>query len=170
VLGPRARSLTWEQRQHASSWTATVKAAKQAQRRGTGRLWVLTVSDALVGMVELNHISVDGPDSQAEVGYWVDPRLHRQGVGSAGVALACDVAFGELGLHRVQAFVQHANVASTGLLAGLGFQLEGVARQVLWVSGGWQDHEIWALVRGDARGGVAARWSAGRAQGEQQAT
>jgi ribosomal-protein-alanine N-acetyltransferase len=170
VLGPRARSLSWEQRQHPSSWTATVKAARQAQRGGIGRLWVLTLSGALVGMVELNRISRDGPDSQAEVGYWVDPRLHRQGVGSVAVAMACDLAFGELGLNRVQAFVQHANVASTGLLTQLGFQLEGVAREVLWSAGGWQDHELWGLVRSDVQGGVLARSSAGRTQGEQQET
>jgi ribosomal-protein-alanine N-acetyltransferase len=169
VLGPPARRMGWEERQSPAAWLATHRAARELRRHGTGCLWVVTVEGALAGVVELSHIA-RGPAAQVEVGYWVDPRLHGQGVGSASVALACDVAFTEMGLHRVQAFVRATNVASTRLLGNLGFRREGVARQILWVDTGWCDHEVWALVRGDRPGGVLRAWSAGRITGEQQAT
>ena len=68
-----------------------------------------------------------------------------------GLALVIGRAFGELGLHRLEANVRRANRRSIALVRGLGFHREGVARGYLKIGGRWQDHERWALLKEDWR-------------------
>ena len=59
---------------------------------------------------------------------------------------AISYAFGELGLHRLEANIQPANHASIALVRRLGFQNEGYSPRYLRINGEWQDHERWALL------------------------
>jgi ribosomal-protein-alanine N-acetyltransferase len=60
-------------------------------------------------------------------------------------------AFDRLGLHRIEAACLPHNLASRGLLQKVGFREEGHARQYLRINGSWQDHVLYALLRGDIR-------------------
>lgn len=53
-----------------------------------------------------------------------------------------DVAFRDLGLHRVQAETLLHNVASQRVLARNGFVRYGTAPQYLRIAGRWQDHAM----------------------------
>ena len=55
-------------------------------------------------------------------------------------------AFGEVGLHRLEANIQPENKSSIGLVRRLGFQQEGYSPRYLKVGGRWRDHERWALL------------------------
>jgi ribosomal-protein-alanine N-acetyltransferase len=57
--------------------------------------------------------------------------------------------FGELGLHRVQAFIHPDNTASRTLVEKLGFCCEGLLRDNLRVGGTWRDEMLYALLRKD---------------------
>jgi ribosomal-protein-alanine N-acetyltransferase len=65
-----------------------------------------------------------------------------------------DFCFGELGLHRVQAFIHPDNGASRRLVAKLGFQSEGLLRDNLRVGDVWRDDMLYALLETDRRGKV----------------
>jgi [ribosomal protein S5]-alanine N-acetyltransferase len=54
-----------------------------------------------------------------------------------------------LRLHRVEAACIPGNNASIRLLEKTGFQREGFARQYLCINGVWQDHLLFARLRGD---------------------
>jgi ribosomal-protein-alanine N-acetyltransferase len=56
------------------------------------------------------------------------------------------VAFGELGLHRLEANIQPGNARSIALVRVLGFEKEGFSRRYLKIDGDWRDHERWALL------------------------
>ena len=71
----------------------------------------------------------------------------RRGLMRAGLALLIDEAFGELGLHRLEANVQPANERSAALVASLGFRLEGHSPRYLRIDGAWRDHDRWAITR-----------------------
>lgn len=77
-----------------------------------------------------------------------DSRRRRRSSGLMTEALraAVDFAFGELGLHRLEANIQPDNTASISLVRRLGFKQEGFSPSYLRINGEWRDHERWALL------------------------
>jgi len=69
----------------------------------------------------------------------------------AGIELVVQVAFGNLGLHRIEANIQPGNKASIALAQSAGFRREGFSPRYLKISGRWRDHERWALLADDWR-------------------
>jgi len=59
------------------------------------------------------------------------------------------LAFGELGLHRVEAGTLRHNVRSQRVLERNGFVQFGVAPAYLNIAGAWQDHILYQVVKPD---------------------
>jgi ribosomal-protein-serine acetyltransferase len=82
----------------------------------------------------------------AEMGYWI--RLDAEGRGH--VRRACraliDIAFAELGLHRVVIRAGVENARSRAIPQRLGFTYEGVAREEGRGSGGFYDLAVYGLL------------------------
>ena len=100
---------------------------------------------AIVGVVNINNI-LRGSMLSGTVSYYAAEAHARQGFMRAGLLQVKDHAFRTLGLHRLEANIQAANVASIALASGCGFQLEGVARRLLYINGAWRDHQRWAAI------------------------
>ena len=83
---------------------------------------------------------------RAAIGYIVDPERLRQGIGAEAVAAMLKFCFGDLGLHRVQAFIHPDNIASRRLVEKLGFRCEGRLRDNLRVGDEWRDDMLYALL------------------------
>jgi hypothetical protein len=65
-----------------------------------------------------------------------------RGFMTEGIGLVMSFAFGDLGLHRLEANIQPGNVASIALVRRCGFRKEGYSPRYLNVNGeGWKDHE-----------------------------
>ncbi|WP_163364249.1 GNAT family N-acetyltransferase, partial [Klebsiella aerogenes] len=60
-----------------------------------------------------------------------------------------DFCFGELGLHRLQAFIHPDNGASIALAEKLGFRREGLLRDNLRVGEHWRDDLVYGLLATD---------------------
>ncbi|MDQ6840708.1 MAG: GNAT family N-acetyltransferase [Actinomycetota bacterium] len=71
-------------------------------------------------------------------------RVMLAGLMTAGLRAVLNMASGELELHRLEANIQPANVASIALVQRLGFE-RGPICPVPMVGGDWRDHERWAL-------------------------
>ena len=69
--------------------------------------------------------------------------------GCEAVAEAVQLAFGDLGLHRVEASTLLHNVASQRVLARNGFEQYGTAPRYLQIAGRWQDHLLFARLKDD---------------------
>jgi ribosomal-protein-alanine N-acetyltransferase len=104
--------------------------------------------DALVGGVNLNNVR-RGVAQMVSLGYWVGAPFARQGLMTEALRGLLPFAFDRLALHRVEAACLPHNEASRGLLRKLGFREEGHARQFLRINGSWQDHVLYAMVRGE---------------------
>ena len=136
------------------------------------RLLVCRKDDgAVVGVINLNEI-VRGAFQSAYLGYYAFAPHARQGLFTEGLALVLRHAFRRLGLHRLEANIQPANLASRRLVRRLGFRREGFSPRYLKIGGRWRDHERWAIVReawAPARstrpGGPAGRAGRGPRQG-----
>jgi [ribosomal protein S5]-alanine N-acetyltransferase len=105
-------------------------------------------SGALVGVVNINDIRF-GSMMSASLGYYAFENIRAKGLMTEAVRLAVGRAFGELGLHRVEANIQPDNSRSRTLAQRLGFRLEGFSPRYLYVAGDWRDHERWAVLRED---------------------
>lgn len=101
---------------------------------------------ALGGVVNLNEI-VRGSFESAYLGYYAFEPHGGRGLVYAGLRLVIARAFGELGLHRLEANIQPENSKSIALVKRLGFTREGFSPRYLKLGGRWRDHERWALLR-----------------------
>jgi [ribosomal protein S5]-alanine N-acetyltransferase len=86
------------------------------------------------------------PFLSAALGYGTFLGFTGRGYMAAGLELVIRYAFGDLGLHRLQADIQPENLASLNLVKRLGFEFEGCAKANIRILGQWRDHERWALV------------------------
>jgi ribosomal-protein-alanine N-acetyltransferase len=102
----------------------------------------------VVGVVNLSEI-VRGVFRCAYLGYNGMAWCAGSGMMTEAVRLAVAYAFGELGLHRLEANIQPDNARSIALVRRLGFRQEGFSPRYLCIGGVWRDHERWALLAGE---------------------
>lgn len=100
---------------------------------------------AICGVVNLNVITYDALCS-AYLSYYAVARFAGRGYMKEGLQQLIEVAFGELGLHRLEANIQPDNERSIRLVESLGFVCEGYSPRLLMINGKWRDHERWALL------------------------
>ena len=93
----------------------------------------------IIGMISLNAI-VRGAFCSAYLAYKLDKEYLRQGLMSEALEKVIQIAFTELGLHRLEANVLPRNLASIALAKKAGFKEEGIARKYLKINGVWEDH------------------------------
>ncbi|MBF4563152.1 GNAT family N-acetyltransferase [Microbacterium sp. VKM Ac-2870] len=132
----------------------------QQYRDGGGVPFVMEYDGEVAGQLNVWGIA-RGSLSSATIGYWVSERFAGRGVTPTAVALATDVAFGELGLHRMEICIRPENSASLRVVEKLGFRYEGLRRRFIHIAGDWRDHFAFALVREDVPEGVLQRWLRG---------
>lgn len=105
---------------------------------------------ALVGAISLTAIA-RGVVQSAALDYWLGTAFVGRGLMGEALTAMLAAAFGELGLHRVEALVLPGNDRSRRVLERAGFRCEGTARGAVRVRGEWRDHERWACLATDPR-------------------
>lgn len=141
---------------------AGVRRLLQQYRDGTGIPFVMEGDGEIAGQLNVWGIA-RGSLASATIGYWVSERFAGRGITTTSVALATDVCFDELRLHRMEICIRPENQASLRVVEKLGFRYEGLRRRFIHINGDWRDHYAFALTREDAPGGVLQRWVQGRA-------
>jgi ribosomal-protein-alanine N-acetyltransferase len=116
-------------------------AAGQRQRieSDATRAFSILDRDRIAGTVTMSNI-VFGPFQSATLGYWVSERLCGRGLATRAVGEVIEIAFVELGLHRLEAAALVDNVPSQRVLEKNRFEPIGLARRYLRVAGEWRDH------------------------------
>jgi ribosomal-protein-alanine N-acetyltransferase len=109
---------------------------------------ILAPDDSVVGRVNLNEIAL-GPARRGVLGYYLDADAQGRGLATESVAEIVALAFGRLGLHRIEAATRLDNGASQRVLERNGFTRFGVAKDYLRVGGGWRDHVLYERIDGD---------------------
>jgi ribosomal-protein-alanine N-acetyltransferase len=108
--------------------------------------WAILDGDAIAGMIAVNDV-IRGAVQMGNVGYWVDEARNDRGLASAALADVVELAFGELGLHRLEAGTLPDNVASQRVLEKNGFERYGYAKELLLIAGRWRDHVLYERVK-----------------------
>ena len=102
--------------------------AKAAEREGRPIHWAIRKGPNLIGCCALDGVEL-GKSYRAEIGYWLARSYWGQGIMTAVVRIACDLAFRELGLLKITATLFDFNRGSARVLEHCGFELEGRLRK-----------------------------------------
>jgi [ribosomal protein S5]-alanine N-acetyltransferase len=103
---------------------------------------------AICGVYNVSQIFL-GPFRSAYLGYYALEPCAGKGYMREGMLPLFGFAFGDLGLHRLQANVQPENERSIALVRSTGFTEEGFARRYLQINGQWRDHLMFAVLAED---------------------
>lgn len=76
----------------------------------------------------------------------ISPAARREGIGTAAVRLACELAFVGHGLHRVQAETYGDNLPGQRLFERAGFTREGTRRRAYRRRGEWIDGALYGIL------------------------
>jgi [ribosomal protein S5]-alanine N-acetyltransferase len=137
---------TWKDADAARAWYERMR--KLEEGGGTVQLVIARAGDGLVIGTALLFMYDEG-SARAELGYVL--RRDHWGGGWMREALTAliDHAFGPMGLRRLEAGVNPANVASDALLVRLGFEREGVRRERWITKGRPEDSATYGLLARD---------------------
>lgn len=139
---PRPRRII-----ETSFWEAEAARAAEDYRDGGVARWVALSRDnmdCIIGRINYTQI-VRGPFQSCMLGYAIDRGHQGKGLMYEGLQATLTHAFEVLRLHRVQANYIPENHRSARLLQRLGFRVEGLARNYLFINGAWRDHVLTAL-------------------------
>ncbi|TXH51963.1 MAG: N-acetyltransferase [Burkholderiaceae bacterium] len=98
----------------------------------------------LIGTASLFHLNE--ACRRAEIGYGIARPHWRRGYMGEAVRALIAYAFGELGLHRLEADIDPRNIASARSLESLGFTREGLLRERWIVGGEVSDSALYGLL------------------------
>jgi len=131
----------------AARWIETyVRAWKDGSRAGFA---IVDAADgSFLGMVALVQIHLDM--AEGELGYIIAPAARGRGIAGRAIGLLAGWAFRELGLMRLEAWIDVANEPSKRVAERSGFIFEGVRRSVHFKEHQRADMAIYSLLPGEA--------------------
>jgi [ribosomal protein S5]-alanine N-acetyltransferase len=105
-------------------------------------------SDEVIGLINFTNV-VGYPFHACHLGFAIATRHQGKGLMRDGLQQAISDVFERLDLNRIMANFMPRNFRSARLLAGLGFRVEGFAKNYLKINGKWEDHILTSLLRSD---------------------
>lgn len=137
---------TWTSRRDAEEWLA--RTGRLVAAGGARQLVLLRKEDGrAVGSLLL--FKYEAASARIELGYALGRAHWGQGLMMEAVTAACTHAFAAMGIRRIEAEVNPANVASCRLLTRAGFTHEGTARQRWTTKGATYDTNLYGLLAQD---------------------
>lgn len=106
-------------------------------------------SGRLLGTMYFKIVSVD--DRTAEIGWLLAPQHQGHGYAAEAAGLLLELAFGQVGLHRVVAELDPRNAASISLCERLGMRHEAHFVEQMWFKGEWADTGVYAILEREWR-------------------
>ena len=135
-----------------------VRSLLRQHRDGSAIAAIIEYRGKMVGQLNVANI-LYGSVSSGSIGYWVSEKCAGKGITPAAVALIVDYMFIRMGLHRAEIAIRPENKASLRIVEKLNFRHEGTKQRFIHIDGDWRDHEVFALTREEAKGGVLAKFS-----------
>ena len=135
-----------------SFWERRLVQNRQEYRAGKSMRLVLLPKDggedgAVVGLANFTQF-VRGAFMACTLGYSLDQDAQGKGLMFEALSEATRHVFEVLGMHRVMANYLPTNERSGKLLRRLGFEVEGYARDYIFINGSWHDHILTSLING----------------------
>jgi [ribosomal protein S5]-alanine N-acetyltransferase len=104
-------------------------------------------TDELIGAVGIH--GIDPESGRCSAGYWVAATARGRGVAARALRLLCAYAFEELGVKRVELWIDPENKRSLGVAEAVGFTREGLLRSFMPIRGVRRDMLMYSLLPGE---------------------
>jgi ribosomal-protein-alanine N-acetyltransferase len=104
-------------------------------------------SDEVLGAVGIH--GIDPESARCSAGYWVAAEARGRGIAARAMRLICAYAFDELGVKRIELWIDPENKPSLGVAEALGFTREGLLRSFMPIQGQRRDMLMYSLLPGE---------------------
>lgn len=137
-------------REFYTTWFHEDKLELEREAIGQGelvKLWIFKRGEPgrTIGFFSFSNI-IRNASMSCLLGYKLDCYETNKGYMTEALQTGLDIAFGELGMHRIEAYIMPANARSLRVVEKLGFTREGVAKKYLNINGKWEDHIRMVLI------------------------
>ena len=116
------------------------------EKNETGIWWAICSLDNEIfyGAGGLNDLSKE--HKKAEIGFWLLTNFWRKGIMTEAIPLICNFGFENLGLHRIEGFVDSENFNCKKAMDKLDFQHEGTMKDCEFKDGEYISLDIYAKI------------------------
>lgn len=104
-------------------------------------------NENFVGSLGFHHLDLN--NKSAHIGYWLAKDAEGKGLMTRCTRRLVDYLFDEIGLNRIQINCNVENEKSRAIPERLGFQLEGIFRQIEFFDNRYGDWAIYAMLKED---------------------
>ena len=134
---------TLEATKEQLSWFSSLK------KNGTGIWWAVCTKDDLLflGAGGLNNMEKE--NKKAEIGFWLLPENWGEGIMKEVMPEICRYGFKNLGLHRIEGFVESKNSNCKNGLKKLDFNFEGTMRDCEVKNGRYVSIDVYSILKDD---------------------
>lgn len=141
-----ARYQLYEPRSRAEveEHVAKAAAATRLAEKGDWVEFAIERDGRVIGLIYFTISSVD--DRTGEIGWALTRAFQGEGYATEAARAVLDLAFGELGLHRVTAELDPRNEASITLCLRLGMRHEAHFVEQMMFKGAWADTGVYAVL------------------------
>ena len=117
------------------------------EKERTGMWFAVCSQDNKIfyGAGGLNDISKE--HKKAEIGFWLLTDFWGKGIMTEAMPLICNYGFNELGLHRIEGFVESDNTNCKKAMAKLDFQHEGTMKDCEIKNGNFISLDIYSKIK-----------------------
>ena len=113
----------------------------------TRNRWVIIRKSDTVPIGTCGYHIWNKKDNTCEIGYDLSPAYWGKGYMTEALRRAITMGFEDMGLNRIQAFVDVRNTKSVNLALRLGFKQEGIIRDKHFFRGEYFDHYCFSLLK-----------------------
>ena len=110
-------------------------------------LIVDAAEDTVLGAVGIHNL--DAASGRASAGYWLAAAARGRGAARRGLELLARFAFAELGVKRIELWIEPENAPSLHVAEAVGFRREGLLRSFMRVGGRRRDMLMYSLLPTD---------------------
>jgi len=108
--------------------------------------WIIEKNNIPIGTISIYNINYD--HNRAEWGRFViHPKYCRQGIGTAVLFAIINHGFNKLNLHKLYCYSIPTNLIALNLYSKLGFTIEGVLKDHIYINEKYSDYIILGLVK-----------------------
>jgi len=157
---PKLYRLIQENREHLRTWLGWVDSVNSIQDtkhyikvvqskmiEGHGFQSSIRVRGELAGLIGFHNFSMQ--NRSVSIGYWLGKNYQKQGLVVKATKALVEYAFNEWDIHRIEIRCATENYDSRRIPEKLGFQKEGLLRQVEWLYDHYVDHQVYSMIKGE---------------------